>query len=145
MLLQNDRSIAALITVICLALMVFCLIERQVRQALGPEQAIRGLYSNNHAVRQTGRMVLYHLASLTIRPDTATRPTPHPINRGVQPHLLELRASTKPDLASAPEWLRTRRGWSMSCGWADAIERHADGEDLLAVFFRLLDEYRAEA
>ncbi|WP_438307134.1 hypothetical protein ACSHXN_47790 (plasmid) [Streptomyces sp. HUAS TT11] len=80
MLLQNDRSIAALITVICLALMVFCLIERQVRQALGPEQTIRGLYSNNHAVRQTSRMVLYHLASLTIRPDTATRPTPHPIN-----------------------------------------------------------------
>jgi hypothetical protein len=43
------------------------------------------------------------------------------------------------------EWLRARRGWSMSCGWADAIERHGGGEDSLTVFFRLWDEYRAEA
>ncbi|MET8965350.1 transposase [Streptomyces sp. NPDC004074] len=42
---RTFRSIAALITVICLALVVFCLIERQVRQALGPEQTIRGLCS----------------------------------------------------------------------------------------------------
>ncbi|MFE5588603.1 IS1634 family transposase, partial [Kitasatospora sp. NPDC056531] len=33
--LEHNRRIAALITVICLALLVFCLIERQVRQALG--------------------------------------------------------------------------------------------------------------
>jgi hypothetical protein len=31
----------------------------------------------------------------------------------------------------------------MSTGWASAIERHADGEEPLMVFFRLLDEYRA--
>ncbi|GHC38556.1 hypothetical protein GCM10010507_10170 [Streptomyces cinnamoneus] len=41
------------------------------------------------------------------------------------------------------EWLRGRRGWSMSTGWAAAIERHADGEDPLAMFFLLLDEYRS--
>ncbi|MFD5483652.1 hypothetical protein [Streptomyces hawaiiensis] len=41
------------------------------------------------------------------------------------------------------EWLCARRGWSMSCGWADAIERHADGEDPLTIFFHLLDEYRS--
>ncbi|MGW3185735.1 IS1634 family transposase [Kitasatospora sp. NPDC001119] len=45
--LQHNRRIAALITVICLALLVFCLIERQVRQALGPEQTMRGLYPDN--------------------------------------------------------------------------------------------------
>jgi transposase len=32
--LKNNRRIAALVTVICLALLIFCLIERQVRQSL---------------------------------------------------------------------------------------------------------------
>ncbi|GAA4533256.1 hypothetical protein [Amycolatopsis samaneae] len=41
------------------------------------------------------------------------------------------------------EWLEARRGWSMSCGWADAITRNADGEEPLTLFFRLLDEYRS--
>ena len=50
-----------LLTVICLALLVFCLIERQVRQALGPEQTMVGLYPDNRKVRPTGRMILYHL------------------------------------------------------------------------------------
>jgi hypothetical protein len=34
--LKTSRRIAALITVICLALLIFCLIERQVRNALAP-------------------------------------------------------------------------------------------------------------
>ena len=34
--LKTNRRIAALITVICLALLIFCLAGRQVRQALGP-------------------------------------------------------------------------------------------------------------
>ena len=34
--LKTNRRIAALITVICLALLIFCLIERQVRNALRP-------------------------------------------------------------------------------------------------------------
>ncbi|WP_328686189.1 IS1634 family transposase [Streptomyces sp. NBC_00343] len=41
--LHHNQRIAALITVICLALLVFCLIERQVRQALGGDQTMRGL------------------------------------------------------------------------------------------------------
>ncbi|MEV6902000.1 hypothetical protein [Amycolatopsis sp. NPDC051372] len=43
------------------------------------------------------------------------------------------------------EWVRGRTGWSMSLGWAAAIERHAGDEDPLDVFFRLLDEYRLSA
>ncbi|WP_228566345.1 hypothetical protein [Nocardia sp. SYP-A9097] len=35
--LKNNRRIAALVTVICLALLIFCLIERQVRQALATQ------------------------------------------------------------------------------------------------------------
>jgi hypothetical protein len=43
------------------------------------------------------------------------------------------------------QWLQSTRGWSMSLGWADAIERRAqDGETALDTFFRLLDECRAQ-
>ena len=37
--LKTNRRIAALITVICLALLIFCLVERQVRKALAPHGA----------------------------------------------------------------------------------------------------------
>ncbi|MGH3286886.1 MAG: IS1634 family transposase, partial [Streptosporangiaceae bacterium] len=36
--LELNRRITALITVICLALLIFCLVERQVRQALAPHR-----------------------------------------------------------------------------------------------------------
>jgi Transposase len=42
MFLHNNRRIAALITVICLALLVFCLVERQVRRALAPATDLPG-------------------------------------------------------------------------------------------------------
>ncbi|MFF1875614.1 IS1634 family transposase [Kitasatospora herbaricolor] len=101
--LQHNRRIAALITVICLALLVFCLIERQVRQALGPDQTMRGLYPDNRAVRPTGRMIFYHLASLKIRPGTTTSPPVVLINRGVQAHLLELLGIDE----TRPRWLQS--------------------------------------
>ena len=40
-------------------------------------------------------------------------------------------------------WLRLRRRWSLSRGWADAIERHTrQGQQSWGVFFRLVDKYR---
>ncbi|WP_256340327.1 hypothetical protein [Streptomyces sp. 2231.1] len=87
---QHNRRAAALIQVICLALLVFCLIERQVRRALGPDQTMAGLYPDNRRVRPTGRMVLYHLGELNLRIGNATDPPTVQINRGVQLHLLEL-------------------------------------------------------
>ncbi|MHA6757894.1 IS1634 family transposase [Streptacidiphilus sp. PAMC 29251] len=101
--LQHNRRITALITVIALALLVFCLIERQVRQALGPAQAMRGLYPDNRTVRPTGRLIFYHLASLTMRPGTALDPPTILINRGVQAHLLELLGIDE----TRPRWLET--------------------------------------
>jgi transposase len=101
--LEHNRRIAALITVICLALLVFCLIERQVRQALGPEQTMTGLYPDNRKVRPTGRMIHYHLDSLMLRPGTATSPPAILINRGVQAHLLELLGIDE----TRPRWLET--------------------------------------
>ncbi|UUU24787.1 hypothetical protein [Streptomyces sp. DSM 40750] len=51
--MQHNRRVAALIQVICLALLVFCLIERQVRRTLGPEETMTGLYPDNRRVRPT--------------------------------------------------------------------------------------------
>ncbi|MEU5646725.1 IS1634 family transposase [Streptomyces milbemycinicus] len=87
---QHNRRAAALIQVICLALLIFCLIERQVRQALGPEQTMAGLYPDNRRVRPTGRMILYHLDELNLRIGNVTDPPTVQITRGVQLHLLEL-------------------------------------------------------
>jgi hypothetical protein len=87
---QHNRRAAALIQVICLALLVFCLIECQVRRALGPEQTMAGLYPDNRRVRPTGRMVLYHLGELNLRIGNVTDPPTVQITRGVQLHLLEL-------------------------------------------------------
>ncbi|MEU4303785.1 hypothetical protein AB0G09_41870 [Kitasatospora aureofaciens] len=101
--LEHNRRIAALITVICLALLVFCLIERQVRQALGPEQTMAGLYPDNRKVRPTGRMILYQLDSLMLRPGTATSPPTILISRGVEAHLLELLGIDE----TRPRWLET--------------------------------------
>lgn len=87
---QHNRRVAALIQVICLALLVFCLIERQVRRALGPEQTMPGLYPDNRRVRPTGRMIFYHLGELTLRIGHITDPPTVQITRGVQLHLLDL-------------------------------------------------------
>ncbi|MGW2902594.1 IS1634 family transposase [Streptomyces sp. NPDC001204] len=87
---QHNHRVAALIQVICLALLVFCLIERQVRRALGPEQTMVGLYPDNRRVRPTGRMILYHLGELTLRVGTITDQPTMQITRGVQLHILEL-------------------------------------------------------
>jgi transposase len=101
--LEHNRRIAALITVICLALLVYCLIERQVRHALGPERTMAGLYPDNRKVRPTGRMILYHLEDLTLRPGTATDPPVILISRRVQAHLLELLGIDE----TRPRWLET--------------------------------------
>ncbi|MGW3622453.1 hypothetical protein [Streptomyces sp. NPDC000880] len=88
--MQDNKRVAALVAVICLALLVFCLIERQVRRALGPEQKMRGLYPGNQAVRPTGRMILYHLSGLRLRVGSVTDPPTIVISRGVQLHLIDL-------------------------------------------------------
>jgi transposase len=88
--LEHNRRIHALITVITLALLVYCLIERQVRRALEPTRTMAGLYPDNRKVRPTGHMILYHLESLTLRPGTTTDPPAILISQGVQAHLLEL-------------------------------------------------------
>jgi hypothetical protein len=55
--LKNNWRIATLTTVICLALLIFCLIERQVRQALAAQghTKIQGLYADLRGGHGDGR------------------------------------------------------------------------------------------
>lgn len=73
--LKSNRRIAALITVICLALLIFCLIERQVRQALDAlgQSKVDGLYAGRPAI-PTGRLILQTLATMVIIPATGNQP-----------------------------------------------------------------------
>jgi transposase len=89
MFLKNNRRIAALITVISLALLVFCLIEREARRSLAPETKIDGLY-NRQPARPTGRLILTTLASMRLIPATATTPARITRPNAVQARILEL-------------------------------------------------------
>jgi transposase len=79
MFLKNNRRITALITVICLALLIFCLIERQVRAAIAPATTLDGLYVGRPAT-PTGRLIFEALARLRMIPATPHQPPgiPHP-------------------------------------------------------------------
>ncbi len=87
--LHSNRRIAALITVISLALLVFCLIEREARRNLAPGTKIDGLY-NQQPARPTGRLILTTLAALRLIPATATTPAQITRPSPVQARLLEL-------------------------------------------------------
>jgi transposase len=93
--LHGNKRIAALLHVLMLALLVYSLIERQVRRALeqdgSPDGKMTGLYPDNRRERPTARMIFYHLGEL----DLATGPGSDPpqlvhLTRGVQVHLLDL-------------------------------------------------------
>ena len=89
MFLQSNRRIAALITVICLALLVFCLVERQVRQAIAPAQKLDGLWAHRSA-KPTGRLIFTALAHLRLTPASGTDPPIIPQPPPLQAHILEL-------------------------------------------------------
>jgi hypothetical protein len=90
--LKTNRRIAALITVICLALLIFCLVERQVRNALRPHgEMMTGLpgYGRTPA-RPTGRTIFQALVGLRLIPAHDGNPVLIPKPAGVQAHLLDL-------------------------------------------------------
>jgi transposase len=82
MFLKTNRRISALISVICLALLVFCLVERAVRRAIAPAVTLDGLYVGRPA-KPTGRLIFEALAGLRLNPaqghDPPTIPTPPPL------------------------------------------------------------------
>ncbi len=90
--LELNRRITALITVICLALLIFCLVERQVRQALAPHGGmLTGLpgYGPTPA-KPTGRTIFRALADLRMIPAHDGNPATIPKPAGVQARLLDL-------------------------------------------------------
>jgi transposase len=56
--LHNDDRIAALISIVGLALLLYGLIETDLRHALGPDQHLPGLLPEGRAARPTGRNIL---------------------------------------------------------------------------------------
>lgn len=90
MFLKNNRRIAALITVICLALLIFSLIEREVRRAIAPEKTMLGLYPERRPARPTGRMILAALATMRLTPASRGTPPAVPHPNTTQLHLLQL-------------------------------------------------------
>ena len=71
--LKNNRRIEALLTVICLALLIFCLVERQVRRAIAPELTMTG-FPGRPKARPTGRLIFEALSRLVLIPARATGP-----------------------------------------------------------------------
>jgi transposase len=89
MFLKTNRRIAALVSVICLALLVFCLVERAVRRAIAPAVELAGLYVGRPA-KPTGRLVFEALAGLRLNPARGHDPPTIPEPPRLQAKLLEL-------------------------------------------------------
>jgi len=89
MFLKNNRRIEALISVICLALLIFALVERAVRLALHPAVKLAGLWAGRPA-KPTGRLIFAALSHLRLVPATDTGPAHIPRPPPLQAKLLEL-------------------------------------------------------
>jgi hypothetical protein len=89
---QSNRRIQALVTVICLALLVFCLVERQLRRAIAPKVTLEGL-SVGRPAKPTGRLIFQALAGLRLIParghDPPIIPQPPPLQARLL-HLLDV-------------------------------------------------------
>lgn len=89
--LRHNRRITALITVICLALLIFCLIEREVRTNLAPDTDMIGFYVNDRrAMKPTGRLILRALGDLRLIPAHHGQPPIVPKPGWLQAQLLRL-------------------------------------------------------
>jgi hypothetical protein len=89
MFLHSNQRIHAFIHVICLALLVFSLIERQARLGAGPDGKIPGLYAGRPA-RPTGALVLGTLSKLRLVPAQDGRPAYIPRPSALHQHLLDI-------------------------------------------------------
>nr|WP_213456599.1 hypothetical protein [Micromonospora sp. NBRC 107566] len=89
--LKNNRRITAMITVVCLALLIFSLIERQVRHALAAlgRTTIAGLYAGRPAVPTT-RLIFQALAGMRLIPATSGDPHTIPQPTPLQLEILDL-------------------------------------------------------
>ena len=89
MFLHNNRRITALITVICLALLIFSLVERQVRRAIAPARTLDGLGPGRPRT-PTARLIFGALSRLRLIPARDGHPAIIPRPGPVQARLLDL-------------------------------------------------------
>jgi hypothetical protein len=101
MFLQPNRRIQALVTVICLALLIFCLVERQVRRAIAPASTLDGLYVGQPA-KPTGRLIFQALAGLRLIPAGGHDPPVIPSPRPCKPGFLNCSTWTPPSPPEQP-------------------------------------------
>jgi transposase len=87
--LKNNRRIEALLSVICLALLIFCLVERQVRHAIAPATTMTG-FPGRPKARPTGRLIFEALSRLVLIPARATGPPVVPAPPELAARILEL-------------------------------------------------------
>ena len=87
--LKNNRRIEALLSVICLALLIFCLVERQVRHAISPATTMAG-FPGRPKARPTGRLIFETLSRLVLVPARATGPPIVPAPPELAARILEL-------------------------------------------------------
>lgn len=89
MFLKNNRRIEALITVICLALLIFCLVERALRLAIAPAIVLARLYARRPA-KPTGRLIFTAMSRLRLIPATTDTPAVIPEPPPLQANILDL-------------------------------------------------------
>lgn len=86
MFLRNNKRMTALITVICLALLIYCLIERQIRNAIAPATTLPGLNAGRPA-KPTTDLIFKALRPLRLIPASNGGP---PVIPQPSPHQLQL-------------------------------------------------------
>ena len=87
--MKNNRRIEALISVICLALLIFSLVERAVRLALSPAVKLAGLWAGRPA-KPTGRLIFAAHSQLRLVPATDSTPAYIPRPAPLQARILDL-------------------------------------------------------
>jgi len=87
--LKNNARIEALLSVICLALLIFYLVEREMRRGIAPNLKMPGLGIYRDA-RPTGRLIFEALSRLELYPATATSPPKVPEPPPLQARILDL-------------------------------------------------------
>jgi transposase len=84
MFLHTNRRITALIGVLCLTLLIYCLVERETRRNLAPDTKLDGLYAGRPA-KPTASLIFTALATLRLRTaandGTPEIPQPDPLQR----------------------------------------------------------------
>jgi transposase len=109
MFLHANRRITALIGVTCIALLIYCLIERQARKNLAPATRLDGLYADRPA-RPTASLIFTALSTLRLRAGNGDSPPEIPQPGPVQQRLLDLLETDPRRLAGPPSPMCELRG-----------------------------------